>query len=291
LYLVERLLILASYSQGYFITSKSSFAEWFIYQEGDTSPDSTSVAEMQPLLNRIYDFVVNGVVMPLIDNKEDTMKWIEMCGINAKDYYPLLVLRLVTIICLVHLNCGNFSDLLFDLLRRSYITEQLPWGFYDVLRRRLKHFNNVNAIAEAFKKINNPLVIVSLGKNCSQFLCPDAIFVDMTVKQCREDIIRVLFPKTAKELQGQTGIIEVETTNSCSKVLSSGGYDQEGCELAFSNSVLNNMNGSKLPMDYSYFWEMFESLKSLENGRDPKSFLANAQVIKVMQNCFTLFLT
>jgi hypothetical protein len=66
LYLVERLLMLASYSQGYFITSKSSFAEWFIYQEGDTSPDSTSVAEVQPLLGRIYNFVVYDVVMPLI---------------------------------------------------------------------------------------------------------------------------------------------------------------------------------------------------------------------------------
>jgi hypothetical protein len=291
LYLVERLLILASYSQGYFITSKSSFAEWFFYQEGDTSPDSTSVAEMQPFLERTYHFVVYEVVKPLINNKKDTMEWIKKSGIYAKDYYPQLVLRLVAIICLVHLNCGNFSDLLFDLLQRNYITEQLPRDFYDVLRRRLKHFNNVNAIAEAFKKINNPLVIVSLGKNCSEFRCPDAIFVDMTVKQCREDILRVLFPKTVKELQGQTGIIEVETTNSCSEVLSSGGYDQEGCELAFSNSVLNNMNGSKLPMDYSCFWEMFEALKSLENGRDPKSFLANAQVIKVMQNCFTLFST
>jgi hypothetical protein len=44
-------------------------------------------------------------------------------------------------------------------------------------------------------------------------------------------------------------------------------------------------------MNCSYFWEMFEALKSLENGRDPKSFLSNAQVIKVMQNCFTLFST
>jgi hypothetical protein len=292
LYLVERLLILASYSQGYFITSKSSFAEWFIYQEGDTSPDSTSVAEMQPLLNRIYDFVVNGVVMPLIDNKEDTMKWIEMCGINAKDYYPLLVLRLVTIICLVHLNCGKYSNLLFDLLQRNYIAVQLPWDFHDVLRKRLKHLHNVNVIAEAFKKINNPLVIVSLGKNCSQFLCPDAIFVDMTVKHCREDILRVLFPKTVKALPAQTEIIEVETTHSCSEVLSSGSYDQVGCKLAPSNFVLNNINGSKLPMDYSYFWEMFEALKSiLENGGYQKSFLPNAQVIKVMQNCFTLFST
>jgi hypothetical protein len=292
LYIVERLLMLASYSQGYFITSKSSFAEWFIYQEGDTNPDSTSLAEMQPSLEKIYHFVVYEVVMPLIYNKKDTMKWIKMSGIYAKDYYPLMVLRLVTIICLVHLNCGKFSDLLFDLLQRSYITVQLPWDFHDVLRRRLKHFHNVKVIAEAFKKINNPLVIVSLGKNCSQFLCPDVIFVDMTVKQCREDILRVLFPKTAKALQGQTGIIEVETTHSCSdEVLSSGSYVQEGCKLAPSNFVLNNMNGTMLPMDYSFFWEMFEALKSLENGRDPKNFLANAQIIKVMQNRFTLFLT
>ncbi|XP_059444842.1 uncharacterized protein LOC132176600 [Corylus avellana] len=281
LHLVEHLLILVSCFQGYFITSKSSFAEWFIYQEGDTSPDSTSVVEVQPLLGNIYDFVVHEVVMRLINDKEGTMKWIEMSRINAKVYYPLLVLRLVAIVCLAQLNYGNYSYLLFDLLHRSYITEQLPSDFYDVLGRRLDHLNNVNVIAEAFKKINNPLVIVSLGKTCSQFLCPDAIFVDMTVKQCREDIVRVLFPKTVKALQGQTGIIQVETTNSCSEVLSSCNDDQEGCELVPSNFVLNNINGSKLPMNCSYFWEMLEALKSLENGRDPKSFFPNAQVIKV----------
>jgi hypothetical protein len=72
-------------------------------------------------------------------------------------------------------------------------------------------------------------------------------------------------------LQGQTEIIEVETTNSCSELLLSGSYDQEGCELVPSNFVLNNMNGSKLPMNCSYFWEMLEALMSLEDGRDPKS--------------------
>jgi hypothetical protein len=115
-------------------------------------------------------------------------------------------------------------------------------------------------IAEAFKKINNPLVTVSLGKNCSQFLCPDAIFVDMTVKQCREDIVRVLFPKTI----------------SPHEVLFSGSYDQEGGKTAPSNFVLNNINGSKLRLPTN-FWEMLEALKSLENGRDPKSFFPNAK--------------
>jgi hypothetical protein len=283
LYLVERLLMLASYPQGYFITSKSSFTEWFIYEEEDTNPGS-SVARVQPFLGRIYNFVVNDVVKPLLYNKADTIAWIKMSGIYAKDYYPLLMLRLVSIICLVHLNLGNCSDLLFDLLRKSYITEQLPWEFYDVLRRRGKHFQiNVNLLAEAFKKINNPLVIVSLGRNCSQFLCQDAIFVDMTVKQRKEDMVRVLFPKTVKAMQGQTEIIEVEETNSCGEVVSSGSYDLEGCKLAPSNSALSNINASKMPMNYSYFWEMFEALKSLENDRDPKSFLSNALAMKVMQ--------
>jgi len=124
---------------------------------------------------------------------------------------------------------------------------------------------------------------VCLGRNCSQFLCQDAIFVDMTVKQRKEDMVRVLFPKTVKAMQGQTGIIELEATNSCGEVVTSGSYDQEGCKLAPSNSALSNINASKMPMNYSYFWEMFEALKSLENDRDPKSFLCNALAMKVMQ--------
>jgi hypothetical protein len=285
LYLVERLLMLASCSQGYFITSMSSFTEWFIYQEEDTNPDSTSVAKVQPLLRRVCDFVVN-VVKDLLDNKVGTLEWIKKSTICAKDYYPLLLLRLVSILCLVHLNHGNYSDLLIHLLRRSYIYEQLPREFYDVLRRRHQQRNfHINVLAEAFKKINNPLVIVSLRKNCSQYQCPDAIFVDMTIKQRREDMLRVLFPKTVKAMQGQTGIIEAEASSSCSEVLSSGSYSQDCCKLAPSNCALNNINGSKLPMNYGYFWEMFEALKSLENGGDPKSFLSSARAMKVMLNC------
>jgi hypothetical protein len=276
LYLIERLLILASYFKGYFITSKSSFAEWFIYQEVDTNPNSTLVAEVQQLPEEIFEFIVN-VAQQLIYNKKDTIEWIRRSNIDVKHYYPLLVLRLVSIICLVHLNSGMFLDNLFTLLGRSYIIEQLPWEFYDVLQIKWKHNTNVKVLAGVFKKIHNPLVIVSLGENCSQFLCPDAIFVDMTVKQCREDMLKVLFPETAKASQGQIGAAEVEATNSSSEVLSSGGYDQED---------LNNINGSKLRV-----WEIFEALKSLEHGKDPGSFLSNSQIIKVMQKIYTIYLT
>ncbi|KAM4110010.1 hypothetical protein ACJW30_03G161900 [Castanea mollissima] len=315
LYLIERLLILASYFQGYyqklkkleklnelnefhesrspgsmnfhryFITSKSSFAEWFIYQDADTSPNSTLVAQMRQS-HVIFEFIVY-VAQQLLLDKKDTMDWIKRSNINVKDYYPLLVLRLVSIICLVHLNSGEFLESLLALLGRSCITEQLPREFYDVIQRRRKHIN-VNALAEAFKKIQNPLVIVSLGGNCSSFLCPDAIFVDMTVKQCREDMLKVLFPETVKASQGQAEAFEVEATKSGNEVLSSGTYDQDSCNcksaptnfaLVADQGDLNNINGSRLQANY--FWEIFEALKSLENGKDPRSFLLNVQMMKL----------
>ncbi|XP_065632688.1 uncharacterized protein LOC111996915 isoform X2 [Quercus suber] len=287
LYLIERLLILASYFQGYFITLKSSFAEWFIYQDANTNPNSPLVAQMRPS-HDIFEFIFK-VAYQLLFNKKDTMDWIRRSNIIVKDYYQLLVLRLVSIICLVHLNSnsGEFSESLFELLGRSYITEQLPGEFYDVVQRRQKHIN-VNALAEAFKKIHNPLVIVSLGGNCSRFLCPDAIFVDMTVKQCREDTLKVLFPETVKASQGEAETFEVEATNSGNEVLSSGTYDQDSCNcksapsnfaLVADQGDLNNINGSRLQVNY--FWEIFEALKSLENDKDPRSFSLNVQMMKV----------
>jgi hypothetical protein len=195
----------------------------------------------------------------------------------VKDYYPLLVLRLVSIICLVHLNSGMFLDILVALVCSSYIIEQLPSEFYDVFRTKPKNNTDVKVLAEIFKKIDNPLVIVSLGENCSQFLCPDAIFVDMTVKQCREDMLKVLFPETAKASQGQIGAAEVEATNSSSEVLSSGGYDQED---------LNNINGSKLRV-----WEIFEALKSLEHGKDPESLYSNSRIMVDVEKSIHLLTT
>ncbi|XP_042981748.1 uncharacterized protein LOC122311306 isoform X1 [Carya illinoinensis] len=285
LYLVERLLILASSFHGYFITSKSSFVEWFIYKEVDNYPNSTFVYEVQPFLGGIYESIIN-FVQQLLFNKKETLEWIRRSNINAKDYYPLLVLRLVVIICLVYLNSGCFSDSLSELLGRSSITEQLPFEFYDVLRRRPKHLHmNVNVLAEAFKKLHNPLVIVSLGKNCSQFLCADAIFVDMTAKQSQEDMLRVLRLRTVEASRGQIGDIEVGATNACGEVLSSDSYDHGGYKLTSSNLAsqgdLNNIIGIKLPINYSYFWDRFEALKPLEIGGDPRCMLENDQTMKV----------
>ncbi|KAG6714356.1 hypothetical protein I3842_05G198900 [Carya illinoinensis] len=307
LYLVERLLILASSFHGYFITSMSSFVEWFIYEEVDNIPNSTFISGVQPFLGRIYESIIN-FVRQLLCNKKDTLEWIRRSNIiYAKDYYSLLVLRLVAIICLVYLNSGSFLDSLFELLGRSYITEQLPFEFYDVLKRRRKHLHmDVNVLAEAFKKVHNPLVIVSLGKDCSQFLCPDAIFVDMSAKQSWEDMLRVMRLQIVEASRGQIGAIEVGATNACGEVLSSDSYDHGGYKLVPSNLAsqgdLNNIIGIELPINYSYFWDrffealkplevggksrciwdrFFEALKPLEVGGNPRCMLENDQAMKV----------
>ncbi|KAG2708639.1 hypothetical protein I3760_05G201800 [Carya illinoinensis] len=295
LYLVERLLILASSFHGYFITSKSSFVEWFIYKEVDNNPNSTFVSEVQPFLGGIYESIID-FVQQLLFNKKETLEWIRRSNIiYVQDYYSLLVLRLVAIICLVYLNTGRFLDSLFELLGKSYITEQLPSEFYDVLRRRQKHLHmNVNVLAEAFKKVNNSLVIVSLGKNFWQFLCPDAIFVDMTAKQSWDEMLRVLHLQTVEASRGQIGAIEVGATNACGEVSSSNSYDHGGYKLAPSNLAgqgdLNNIIGIELPINYSYFWDrFFEALKPLEVGGDPRCMLENDQAIKVnMGECIHL---
>ena len=109
-------------------------------------------------------------------------------------------------------------------------------------------------------------------------------------------MLKVLFPETVKPSQGQTETFEVEATNSGNEVLSLGTYDQDSCNwksapsnfaLVADQEDLNNINGSRLRVNY--FWEIFEALKSLEHGKDPRSFLLNVQMMKVMQNFHKIF--
>ena len=88
----------------------------------------------------------------------------------------------------------------------------------------------------------------------------------------------------------------MEATNSGNEVLSSGTDDQDSrnCKSAPSNFALvadqgdlNNINGSRLRVNC--FWEIFEVLMSLEHGKDPRSFLLNVQMMKVMQNFHKIF--
>ncbi|KDO57822.1 hypothetical protein CISIN_1g0357242mg, partial [Citrus sinensis] len=178
LYLIERLLILLSRLNGYIFTTKSSFVDWFIYQEGSTNPTCSSSTDVKQSFGGVLEFI-GTVVRQFLYNGKEVMEWIGKSHTNITHYHSLVVLRLVVIICLLHLNFGGDSlNLLLDLLGRSYICNKLPREFYDALRRR-RNRSLLDVIAEAFIKIGNPLVLASLGDNCPKFAGRDTIFVDM----------------------------------------------------------------------------------------------------------------
>ncbi|KAL6228192.1 hypothetical protein ACLB2K_002146 [Fragaria x ananassa] len=180
---------------------------------------------LQPSIKKILHFV-SGVVSKCLCNRENLIEWIKKSNVDWKTCYSLLVPRLVFLLCLLCVNFGVCLDLLSDVLGRSHITEQLPWEFYDTLKRWMKNnfvkIINVNVLAIAFKKINNAMVIVSFGRDCSRVLCPDTIFVDMKATQCKDDLFRKMFLKAPviQAAQGQIGSMEAEANTLCGGVLS-----------------------------------------------------------------------
>ncbi|KAH9698663.1 UvrD-like helicase ATP-binding domain-containing protein [Citrus sinensis] len=210
LYLIERLLILLSRLNGYIFTTKSSFVDWFIYQEGSTNPTCSSSTDVKQSFGGVLEFI-GTVVRQFLYNGKEVMEWIGKSHTNITHYHSLVVLRLVVIICLLHLNFGGDSlNLLLDLLGRSYICNKLPREFYDALRRRRNH-SLLDVIAEAFIKICNPLVLASLGDNCPKFAGRDTIFVDMVTKSM-EDILATLFPEIEAS-EGHAGAAKMKATD------------------------------------------------------------------------------
>ena len=275
MYLVDRLLILATSSKGYCFTTKSSYIEWLIFHEWNSSPFPGFVANQTFPFEETLDHLAY-VARQLLYNKHDTVEWIRKSNINLKEYYPLLLLRLVIIICLLcangNVNDGKYIEILFHLLQRSDITSQLPQDFCDVLWRKRKRNQfsiNVNMLAEAFRKVDNPLVIVKLQRDSSRFLCPDAIFIDMTVNQSRQNLLQILFQRSI---------------HSCSTKLPSNsrGFSNSTSGLGWALKSQNDeVIGGSPKNDYEHFWGFLSAL----DRKPMKNFLPNVPKVKVTTNC------
>ncbi|KAK2636004.1 hypothetical protein Ddye_030796 [Dipteronia dyeriana] len=283
LYLIERLLIMLSCFWGYFLTTKSSFVDWFIHLDGKIDPTPFLQTNVQQPMGHVIEFIVH-IVQQLLHNKEDTEEWIRKChnNTNVKDYHSLVVLRLAVVVCLLHLNFGKCINAPLELLCVNYIANQLPQEFCDVLYRgRKRNFLNVNVnmIAEAFIKIGNPLVIGSLGENCSKFMCPDAIFVDMKAGRCKEEILGILFPEV--ESTEATNLYREELpTDRCDKGKSSNVSPSASASLTDQDMNKQKTNDGNLVMNPGNIWKMFESLNLVDNENDRKNMKSNAATIK-----------
>jgi hypothetical protein len=192
MYLVERLLLLTSWSNGFMYATKSSFTEWLICQDENSLSNLSFF--MSAELHIAYDFI-GKILHMFVCDQNDTKTWIKNSNLDVKNYFPSLLLQCVVSMCLLHLGSGSekYIKLLRKLLGRSYIAAQLPFEFFHVLQKG-KELMGLEVLAEAFKVIGNPLVIAKLLKNSSEIVCSDAVFVDLTTHQKRELILEKIFP-------------------------------------------------------------------------------------------------
>ncbi|KAL3635036.1 hypothetical protein CASFOL_022090 [Castilleja foliolosa] len=193
-YLVERLLILVPHPQGYFFTTKSSFVEHLICQQLDADPSDTFVIDDKLYAQNLVDFLVD-VVHQSLHSTRETMEWIQNSRIDGKYYFPIIMLRLIVILCTLCLNSYVPFDVLFQMLETPQIRSQLPTEFYEAFSRinKNKDSSYVSAIAGAFKVIGDPLVIVSLTGARPKDVAPDAVYVDLRLFSCRNEVVNVLF--------------------------------------------------------------------------------------------------
>ncbi|KAH7516697.1 hypothetical protein FEM48_Zijuj10G0162600 [Ziziphus jujuba var. spinosa] len=193
MYLVERLLLLVFYYEGFFFSTKSTFLEWLIHQDWNPELSIHGAFDWRSRFVTVLDFVA-GIVEELLHNEQDATEWIQNCKLSS-EVYPVLVLRLFTALCLLCLNSGKYFDLLFELLENKEISSKLPQELCRTIQRLKPGYadENVNVFAEAFQKIGNPLVVVRSGKECLKLECQNAIFVDLNIEYGREKLMSIMF--------------------------------------------------------------------------------------------------
>ncbi|KAI3734204.1 hypothetical protein L6452_13668 [Arctium lappa] len=208
-YLLDCVLFMTCLSAEFFFTTKSSFLQWFSHL-GSTSTPSTTFSE-----ERVR--CLTDLVEETVRYKKQTLSLIKESNINPEYYHPLLVLKLVMLLCLVCLKVPDCCKVLHRLLFGSKnVASLLPKKFVsDLAKRKKRRDLNLNAdvVAEAFISVEDPLLIVSMENGSPRIHAPDAIFVD--VRRCsREEIMDVLFPTEKTHSASDSNEVLSETESS-----------------------------------------------------------------------------
>nr|GEW37032.1 UvrD-like helicase, ATP-binding domain, P-loop containing nucleoside triphosphate hydrolase [Tanacetum cinerariifolium] len=197
-YMLDRLLLMQSFFSRHLYTMKSSFVGSFTHIHSTATP----IRSKGPFFIDVC-FVLE-IVQQILYNKEDTILWIKKSKIDLS-YYPLLVLKLVMLLSLLCLEVSDCSNLLFELLSGyNNISYLLPKKFVcDLKRRRRSRYLNLNpeVVADAFKSVNDPLLILCSEDAGPKIYAPSAIFVDL--RNSKEEIMSKLFPRKNQH-NGQT---------------------------------------------------------------------------------------
>lgn len=140
-------------------------------------------------------------------------------------------------------------------------------------------------------------MVASLGGNCPEFACADAIFVDMKVTKCKEDILGILFPVNEAS-QGHAGARRMEATTTniqreelpadcCEPGKSSNVSSSNSASLQDLKTKALNVKADDLLINLGQFQKTFEAIEYGCYEIDPNSILFKSSAIKVMPSCFT----
>ncbi|XP_030461793.2 uncharacterized protein LOC115681846 [Syzygium oleosum] len=278
LYLLERLLILLSCSKGQFYATKSSLVEWLICHEGLAKPSFTF--NLENCFELIIGFVTS-TIQQLLCNNNETIEWIKRSNLNVAKYYPLLVLKLVLLVCLLYLNFGISPDFPIVLLGKSWISAQLPPEFCRILshwwKRNLQEIS-VSVFAEAFKKVDDPLVLTNSAADSSNILCPHAIILDVKSYKCKEEIMKVLFPKDGSAV------------SSCKlRDLTEASNDSSSSSNSVPAAVVHSDGANTSPLEYDQSQKRLDSLEAVTNVKDGwMEYVSTTSTMKVTQSPCTI---
>ncbi|RDX62469.1 hypothetical protein CR513_59196, partial [Mucuna pruriens] len=176
-------------------------------------------------------------------------------------------------VCLLHLSSGKYLDLLRNLLRKKNVILHLPQEFHNVLQRGRNHLG-LKVFAEAFKMIDNPLVVARFCNTSSEILCPDAVFVDLTICQ-RKLILKVLFPDRVDTFDSMSK--EIPSTN-CSSFSNNDPVSDQASDSGIKCDI-------NMPMNVDCFWIMLDNLwLAIHESCIDGKVLPNSTMIKDILN-------
>lgn len=212
LYLVERLMIWSSSVAGYFFSTRSSFVEWFFFNEFRVQHSSRHKLEdwCLPAIN-----LMTRVVQDCLHNNRYVFELIKRS--TKTDYYTEVLLRFVVMTLLLYANFGERINPFVVLLRTGYITEQLPLKVRVALEGMAEGESpstKVNLFVEILKQINDPMVIGSLENECPLTCSSDVIAVDLKGSYCSNNVLRIPFPEKIETPKVSTGASTIESGES-----------------------------------------------------------------------------
>ncbi|KAH6809209.1 hypothetical protein C2S51_026992 [Perilla frutescens var. frutescens] len=259
-YLVQRLLDLVPHSQGFFFTSKSSFVEYLMCLPSDGNPIASLFKYKNSYSAHIVEFAVRVVEHSLL-NIEETAEWISISNLDSTYYLPVMMLKMIVILCLLCLNWDVPLDRLYEKLTVPHIRAQLPSEFHGALQRSHKNGTSfLAAVVEALEIIGDPLVIVDSIENDLKFACPNAIFLDLRSFSCKNEIMKALLS------------MNTDMTTTVKSLEKASKFDTYLCS--------ENGGDRNMQINCSILREMSDALESLisRGDGDLKSFVLRKKV-------------